>query len=465
MRTLIRRVNSGKNVISNKKIGSAIFLLVAVYWIVLGWKLAPGGPFYHPSFIGPMESMNSSMFWKPMDFGSYQRFSPTSFVPVYLLDRYLVAPLSGVSGITDPRFLRASRMRPFFYAGFALLAVGVYALALELGLGAPAAIFAGLYVGFHKGFSYFLQNISTLSVILMLFYALGACFSLLTYVRGGSRTALAAFILLLLLTAGSWEMWMDFCLILIFSGIVVWRLRPELARRIIPAAVVYPGILLGVYFLMRFPAARGEFTGATEAQFFFSYPSVIMMFEEMAANLSLHVMDCFDSAFFPWPTLSFSVFHRINMDSLNTYNAIYTSQPSIIYRAFAVWYAGGFFVAYLAALVYILLKMIRSIGLNNPGRGMKMAVPAIAITAVTLGCAIHLPIMHRTYYLMPGYFMTYSHLFSLLGAAIFLAWTLRKFVLPLDPERALAAAMIASGWVAFCNASKVVLSRGMQFPW
>jgi hypothetical protein len=455
----------GKQSYNKYLIGALIFLSVFVYWTILGWKLRPGGPFYDKTFIAPLEEINVSVLWRPMNFGTYQRYSPTAFVPIYLLDRHLIAPLAGISEVTDYRFSRASRLRPFFYAGFALIAVALYLIAIEFGLGVPAALFAGIYVGFHKGFSFFLQNVSTLSALLMVLYALGACFALIIFVRRGSLMALLSYYLFLILTAGSWEMWINYCIILMFSGAVMCKYMPNLSRRILPNTVIAPGVLLGAYLCMRFPYARVEFMGANEAQYYFSYPSIFLMLEELLTNLSLHITDCFDSALFPWPTLSYSVFRNVNMDLSNTYNALFTSHPSVVYRAFMIWYAGGFFMAYLIFLGYIIMRMKIYSGKINERKSVNMVVPFIAISAVTLGCSMHLPIMHRTYYLIPGFFMTYSHLFSLLGAAVLMAWIMKEFLFPLNPRHSLAMAVTASFWVAFCNAAKVYLSRGQRFPW
>jgi hypothetical protein len=441
---------------------AGLALGVLAYWAVLTAHTIPLVPLYAGELKAIAEADWLSM-WTWVDYGKCFRYSPTALLPLGLADRHVLAPLLGIA-FPSPEFVAAPRLIPAFLAVFALLAVCTYRLCRFLELGVGASLLAGLFIGLNKGFAYYLGFVSTMATALLLLYSISVLLFGARYLHTQRRAHLIGYYLALLLAVGAWEQWINLLAFLIAGGVVlVRRLPPERRRAVWVHGILVPGLVGAVYLLLHAATVARESASANEAQFVFTYPSVAMMVEDVVVNASLHVASVVEPLVFPWPMLSQAVLTGEDIDRHNPYNRTYTPFSAIHYRGMADWYAG----LLLGLAVCGTLLLVRH--LSKRGDNARAAV--IGLLLAWCGFLVHLPVMYRTYFVLPGYasLLDYKHALSILGFSVLVGWG-AEAILERVHRRSLKNAFVFASalWIGYCNHTKVATSflyqRG-QYPW
>jgi hypothetical protein len=435
---------------------------VLAYWAVL----AAGTIRLVPLYAGELQAIAEAdwlSMWTWVDYGKCFRYSPTALLPLGLIDRHVVAPLLGIP-FPSPEFVAAPRLIPVFLVVFALIAVITYRLCRFLELGVAASLVAGLFIGLHKGFAYYLGFVSTIAPALLILYAMAVLFCGVRYLRTERRGALVGYYVSLLLAVGAWEQWINLLVFLIVGSLLAARqLPPGPRRRLWLHGVLVPGLVGATYLLLHTGMVARESRAVTEAQFVLSYPSVALMAEDMVVNASHHVASIVEPILFPWPMLSRAVLGGYNMDQHNRYNQTYTPHSAAHYRVLGDWYAGLLFGVWLCATA-LLVRHLR--------RGARRMLPgAMGLLLTWSGFTAHLPVMYRTYFVLPGYasLLDYKHALSILGFALLLGWSVESALQHLPGRRVQGAAVAAVAlWLVYCNYGKIAgslqFSRGV-YPW
>jgi hypothetical protein len=440
----------------------ALFAGVVLYWSTVTALKARFIPVYAGE-LKPIAEANWLTMWTWVDYGSYFRYSPTGLLWVGLLDRHLLAPLLGIP-FPSPSFMVARRLIPIFIVAFGVLAVGTYRLSRFFGLGASAASVAAIFLGLNKGFAYYFRFASTIATTLLILYAIGVLYFGTGYVRSGRRAHLVGYYVFLLLALGAWEQWLNLLLCITAGSVVLLIVAERSQRRAVAIhGLVVPLLIGGVYLALRSTTIARESSAVSEAQSVLRYPSVALMLEDAIVNASHHIASIVEPVLFPWPMLSQSVQRGYDMDVYNAYNRTYTAFSAIHYRGFADWYAGLLFGLFLCATAW-LIRYVRA--------GGEHAWPAtVGLLLTWTGFFVHLPIMYRTYFVLPGAasLLDYKHALSILGGALLVGWgteaILRRLRSPI-PRLTLAWGLVA--WLAYCNYSKLAISMRYEwgrFPW
>lgn len=178
------------------------------------------------------------------------------------------------------------------------------------------------------------------------------------------------------------------------------------------------------------------------------------------------------------------------MNKVNTFNLGWTEYNPLHYRAFVDWYAGllfGFFVLFTIEIILYIIRNKKSFDL-----------PIMGILLIYCGPLIHLPIKHRTYFLLPdrASLLGYKHIISIFGFSILVGWILKeikvnfenifdclshrigekytKFSLSGNSNNRIkniiwyVFVFLLCSWIIYCNYSKIAISWSFfkkDFPW
>ena len=436
---------------------AALCACVVVYWSVLTLKILRLVPYYAGE-LKPIAQAGWLTMWTWIDYGHYYRYSPTGLLLVGFADRHLLAPLLHIP-FPSEEFAQAKRLIPFFIASFALIALCTYRLCRLLNLGVLASFAAGMFIGLNKGFAYYFRFVSTIATSLLILYAISVLFFGIRYVRTRRPADLVGYYVSLALAVGAWEQWINLLVFLVSASIIlIVRSGSGRSRPILVHGVLIPLLIGGIYVALHSRTFWQESSAVTEAQSVFSYPSAGLMIEDVAVNASLHVASIVEPLLFPWPMLSQSVLQGYDIEVYNQYNRTYTLYSAIHYRGMGDWYAGllfGLFLCATASLAWYL-----SAREENPSPAV------IGLLLTWAGFVMHLPIMYRTYFVLPGAasLLDYKHTLSILGASILVGWCTQKIVQHIRGRslQVIFAVAVVS-WLVYCNYAKVALT--MQFRW
>lgn len=435
---------------------------VVVYWSVLAVYTLR----FVPSYSGELKAIAQAdwvTMWTWVDYGQYFRYSPTALLSVGLLDRHLLAPLLGIQ-FPSQEFAQAKRLIPLFIACFSIIAVCTYRLSRFLALGVPASFAAGAFVGLNKGFVYYFRFMSTIATSLLILYAIAVLFFGIRYVRNRRLSDLIGYYISLLLAVGAWEQWLNLLVFLVAgSTILVVRSGWSHARMVVIHGILVPLLIGGLYVALHSSTFSHESNAVNEAQSVFSYPSAALMAEDVVVNASLHVASILEPVLFPWPTLSQSVLKGYNMDAYNPYNRTYTPFSTIHYRGIGDWYSGLLFGLFLCGTGFLAWYL--------PARAENPWPAVIGLLLTWAGFFVHLPIMYRTYFVLPGAasLLDYKHALSILGFSILVGWGIQKTLERLSGRNLqLTFVVVFLAWLAYCNYSKAAISMRFEwgrFPW
>jgi len=439
-----------------------LIICVLVFWAVVTATTVKQAPVYMGELKAIAQTDWISM-WTWIDYGNYYRYSPTALLPVGLLDRDYLAPLLGIE-FPSERFASAHRLVPLFVFLIVFISLMTYRFCRRVSLGIPAALVAGLFIGLNKGFAYYFRYASTVATLLLLVYTVFLLIFAVRYLHSRRLPDLAGYYLSLFLAVGSWEQWINLLgLLIVGSLILAVHSGRVLSKPILIHGLFIPLTIGVIYIALHAPTISSESNSIKEAQYVFSYPTRALMAEDMAVNASLHIASIVEPILFPWRMLSQSVLKNQDMDVHNAYNKIYTPYSTIHYRGMGDWYAGllgGLFLAFTAVLLVYIAKH------------RKNALPALlGIILTYAGFAVHLPVMYRTYFVLPGYvsLLDYKHALSILGFSILLGWG-SQAVLDRVKGRSgkIMFCLALCSWFAYCNYTKI--SQGYHltlgvFPW
>lgn len=434
-------------------------IIVGFFWIKSVAPLIPRGPEYNYSEIEAISKVNFRTIWTWTDYKSYHRYSPTGLLLIGLLDRHIIAPLVGIDFSNIKQSCNSKRLLPLFFISFILISLLTYWFSWKLFGNRWVSFISALYIGVNKAFFYFFYYTDTLALSLLLIYGLCSLIFWKDYLDSHRNLYLIGYYLFFLLCVGAWEQWVNLLSFIILFTVFLSIKEKKWDWQVAIHGMLIPLLIFFIYVTFRFPSAIKEISSVKEAQYVFSYPAKSMMIEDMVVNASLHISDTIDSLLFPWPMLSQSVIHNYNMNIWNPFNKTYAPYPSMHYRFLTDWYAGFLFCLWLIITILFIIYVC-----GNKKEGDVGGV--VGILLVWTGFIVHLPVMYRAYFAMPGYFLGYKHIFSILGFSIFLGWTLKKFFQQVNYILiSKVLCLVLSIWIVYCNYSKIVLNLNRFYPW
>jgi len=445
-----------------------MIVLVALFWLLF---IAAG----HLTSYYAVEELNffkKASFWQifsVMEFGdTYKRFSPLGFGLIGWLDTHIYVPLLGLSDASAEQLAVARRLvwfHPLFVAGSCLITACVtWRIFKDQRLVAIAVLLVGLSdtVPFQMRFvSTFVCYALQISALLAIYYV----------ARLEEDRSLRTVIKLALCVAAAlsvWEQGLDLAFavsIALMVSILLKRRRfAEISK--LPEALALAVVLAmtGIYLAIRLQAGIAEaLTTNKEASYFLSYGTLLPMADDLLLNFSALTLQAFRQ-FLPFPPLSFSVMSGIDMNGLNAYNASYAQFPNMFYRMMGMWYSGVTFTLTMAVLLYALF-------LARARQGFERQLIVASVCVFIFGLVMHLPIMHRDYFYIPGFALGFKISISYMGFVMLIVLMAREF-LTSKVFSALSArrkSLLWSGFATyFCCAavSRAVLGQlPNRFPW
>lgn len=399
---------------SQTRIAHSVLILIALasalYWFAIA-KFHGIVPVYGEAEVKLFLTARFGDVLGLMDFGQHKRFSPLVFGPLGFLDVHFFAPTPGESGDLNS-IIQASRLIWLHaaFAGLVCLLAGEVAYRLTSSLW--LAVLAAVLIGWNDSMGFEMRFASTLVCYGLRAAALLAIFFFVRLAETPTRLNAVGLWGAVLIGLLSWEQGLNLALAVIAAlATLICARRLWQKKRTSPQVI---GCLLLVllttlaYCLFRIPAALEEAMGTVhEATYFFSYPSHLLMADDLMLNLSQLLLQSWRQLM-PFPPISFSVVMAVDMNDLNTYNLIYSKFPNMQYRLMGLFY-GGIALAATVVLVWITAKnILRSCNSSLP-------IQLIALFIFILGTAVHLPIMNRDYFFIPGYVLGYKASISYVG--------------------------------------------------
>lgn len=437
-----------RNFLSNSiNKGAAVLLLLIVvgtFWIAVVSKY-PKLPMYGGNEAQVLQETDLNNVFKFRDYGGYFRFSPSGLILTSVLHKHIVKPMSG----DESKLLSEGTVHlvPLYLVCFILMSVCFY-LFLKAYVGSWAAFFGAVYLGTNFNLYYFFAFVSCITACLLVMYSIGLIFCTFKYIESRKKHLLIGYYAFFILLVCAWEQWVNLVPFLCLIGMYLY-LRNGRNKKDILNFIITPIVTLILYAAARQPFTIKEMTIAREAQFVFSYPSKKLMLEEMVSNMSYHIANSIESLFYPWPSLSFASIEGLDMNKLNAYNSTYTNMPNIHYFGFPLWYAAVLFTVFCV----VTFHHFKNVYLSN----IKMvSLGTVGLLLTWFGFAAHIPLMHRTYFIMPGYLIGFKHAISILGFSIYVSWFVwhrfeNKFTIL---QYRLVCSLLCI-WVIYCNYSKI----------
>jgi hypothetical protein len=447
-----------------------VALLVTAYWTEVGLKThkspnymsAEAQSFLETpgwALLGPVHVTDATGKW-----GDYTIFAPTGFNLAAALDRFIVAPMVLGAHFDRTAFTTASRLLFAHALGIALATLAVLVLLWRTHV-PPASLAPTLiYFGLNDGYVHALQFVGTLGLYTMLLGAIVASAGLFqVMVRGPSRGAHIAVTAGLVFAVSAHGQSAALPCALMGASIVaalLWRI-PVANLRV--AGFYLPVLALALYFAMRLGIGLSETSKVTESQYIFTYPSFLLMVEEIVVNISYHVANTLDSVVMPWPMFSVAIMQKIDMNTYNQYNLVYSPWPNMHYRLLSQWYVGLIFGLALWWAVWMVRRLVASA--PNP----IVVLALLGFSLFWLGFLMHIPVMHRDYFEQPGFNVGYKSVLSILGFALTIPFMVdRAFAsstLRARPRARFATTSIVCLWFVACAVGKIVFQPSYYYSW
>jgi hypothetical protein len=397
---------------------------IAIFWV------AYIKTFHLISYYGLQEVgfFRRASFWDLffiMDFGLYKRFSPLGLGIIGYLDIQGLVPLLGRSAEPDSALALAGRLawvHPIFLAATCAAAGFVtWRLFGNLLLAALAIVF----IGFNDAVPFQFRFVSTLACYLLQMSTLFAVYFIVGEgPKLGWRSVIGA-VVCIAVSLAAWEQGLCLAIsIAIYLVISIWLARRE--GRLAFAAwqtrlLIATGCLIIGYLAVRSGAGAEEALSKNrEASYFFSYKNPLLMVDDLLLNFSGLVEQSIRQLF-PFPSQFFAVLLGANMNELNPYNTTYSQFPNMPYRMMGLWFS-GFSFAVFWGLVATVVYFMRGVNL----RDREFAL--IALCLLVFGFVMHLPIMHRDYFYIPGYALGYKTSVSYVGFVFVLLFLASRVV-------------------------------------
>jgi hypothetical protein len=451
-------------------LSAALLIAVGCYWVAVGC-LTGKTPNYMTTeaqtvydlkpwqLLGPIEIKSSAGEW-----ASYTLFAPMGFNLVATIDRFVLAPIVLGRHFDAKQFSSCPRL---LYVHAFLIGLSTLALfwllrhTFALNAGILAAV---IYFGMNDGFLHALYFVATIGLYTQI---LGAILSVagMAHVlqHGPSRAAhlvVGTGIALAVLAHGQ-----SAALPLAIAAaatIASWQWRIPYAQWRV-AGHYLPLAGLALYFAMRFGTGVSETSRVSESQYVFSYPSKLLMLEDMIVNVTHHIANVIDSLIMPWPMFSVSIMLKLDMNTLNQYNLTYSKWPNMQYRLLGIWYVGLLFGLAIWGSVQVARRLLHA------RREPEAIVALLGFTLLWLGFVMHIPVMHRDYFEQPGFNVGYKAVLSMLGLALMIPFMWREGIAPrlvgLSPNLRLGVAVGLCAWLVLCAIGKVALQPPYYYPW
>jgi len=398
----------------------------------------------------------------------YARFSPLAFGPIGWFDSHVLVPLLGLSDLPADKLAAARRLvwlhPPLVAASCFTVAGVVWRLLKDRRLVAVAV----LMVGLSDAVPFQMRFVSTFACYGLQITAILAIYYL---VRLEAVRRLRTAVLVALCVGAAlaiWEQGLDLAtatLAVLGVSIAAKSIPGRIGRRLPEMTAVAATLaFVAAYLVIRLRSGLAEATANNhEASYFVSYHNIFPMIDDLILNFSQLTLQSFRQ-FLPIPPLSLAVLSGANMNVLNPYNTYYSQYPNMFYRMMGLWYAGISFICSLGLLTY-------AIRLANRKRGAERQLVVAGICFFLLGFLMHLPIMHRDYFYVPGYALGYKVSISYIGFVILILLCMRE-VLKSPKLMALPRWQTTCLWsvaaAAFCAAavSRAILGQVPNtFPW
>jgi hypothetical protein len=353
-----------------------------------------------------------------MDFGKYKRFAPLGFGLWGYLDLHVLVPLLGKAQESDAALAEAGRLLWFHLLFLGALCACIAFVSWNLFRDTAITTIIVLLVGLNDAIPFQFRFASTL-----LCYQLQiiTCFTI--YFLAAREKTTASFLGIVgcvVVILFVWEQGLNLAVAVgVYLGIVILlegrkgRLWPKWEIALLLATVT----VTLIYVIARIQGGTEEsLSNNNEASYFFSYKNPLLMFDDLLLNFSA-LLEQSIRQLFPFPFESFAVLLGRDMNILNPYNLSYSQFPNMPYRMMGLWFSGFCFSLFwllLAATAFVARR-------STVGR-----VSLLAVCIFTFGFVLHLPVMHRDYFYIPGYAVGYKGSVSYIGFVFMIGVLLKE---------------------------------------
>lgn len=404
---------------------AALLLIASIFAGWLGYiYFLPVGTFYAQPEAAFFRGASFLQTLGIMDFlGAYKRFSPFGLGLVGYLDFNFLVPALGLSASDTLTLSVASRLAWLHPTLLAATCATAAFVTWRLFRNAALSILAIILIGLNDAVPFQFRFVSTLACYLLQIAALWSVY-FLSRLEQGKRAEMGA-LLCVAVALGVWEQGLSLALaIALYLSVVLWLDRksaPPLRNSTRLRLLVAVCLLVAGYLALRAGAGAEEALSINrEASYFLSYRHPLLMLDDALLNVGALAQQSFRQ-FLPFPPLSWAVMLGWNMNELNPYNAAYAQFPGMPYRMMGLWYAGLAFGAFLATAVIALRIAARS----EPG---ERNVVILALCIFVVGMIMHVPIMHRDYFYIPGFATGYKISISYVGFVLLMIIFARRFI-------------------------------------
>jgi hypothetical protein len=329
-------------------------------------------------------------------------------------------------------------------------------------------VIAVLLVGLADTVPFQMRFVSTFVCYVLQISTILAIYYLARLEEDGSPRTVVALALCVVAALSVWEQGLDlaFAVAIALTACILLK-RSRVARiRDLPEASALAAVLVitAIYLAIRLRTGSAEaLTANKEASYFFSYGKLLPMVDDLLLNFSGLTLQAFRQLL-PFPPLSFSVLSRTDMNTLNVYNSYYAQFPNMFYRMMGMWYSGVAFTLTMAVVVYAVL-------LARARQGFERQLIVASLCVFIFGFVMHLPIMHRDYFYIPGYALGFKISISYIGFVMLILLMTRELLRSVRfsalSERRKFLVWSAFATYLFCAAvSRVILGQlPNTFPW
>lgn len=452
--------------IGAREIWLGIIFIVVAWAIFLGLK--PTQIYYALEEFRFFRHASFYEIFTVMDFGSFQRFSPLGVGLIGYLDANVLVPLLGMGNRPVEALVVASRLAWLHPVFLLLELVVVYLITWRLFRDYRLVALAIALVGLSDTNAFQMRFVSTLVCYLLQISTLLAIYFFVRLAdkpRGGTVVALVGCVFFALCL---WEQGINLAIAML-AALMIALLIKRSNKETIKSSYEYVAffsiaVMLGAYLILRMKSGAAEaLSPNSEASYFLTYRKIAPMVDDVILNSSALSLQAFRQ-FLPIPPLSFSVMRGVDMNVLNPYNLKYAQFPNMSYRMMALWYSGAAFVLSLGLVCFGVWQAVRVVG-----RERYLFVGALAV--FLFGSVMHLPIMHRDYFYIPGYAVGYKISVAYMGFVLLVVLLARQFYESrfyngLLQRQRVGLAMFFWAYVGLTSLSRAVLGELPQrFPW
>jgi hypothetical protein len=393
-----------------------------------------------------------------MEFGNFKRLSPLGFGIWGYLDIHLLVPLLGRENETSTGLAAANRLLPFHVLFLAILCGCAAFVSWKLFRSYAITLLAILLFGLNDAIPFQFRFASTL-----LCYQLQIATILAIYFLAGNERSSASFLgaaACIVFNLLVWEQGLNLAVAtsVFLVILIVQSYRSRTNRRWEVLLLLTIVVATAIYLVVRIRGGTDEsLANDNEASFFFSYANPLLWFDDFMLNFSALVTQSVRQLF-PFPLESFSVILGKDMNQLNPYNVSYAQYPNMPYRFMGLWFSGFCF-----CLSWVLIATTAHLARKTN----QYLLPLLAVCVFVFGFSMHLPVMHRDYFYIPGYTLGYKASVSYVGFVFMLSFIAAR--IQWDGLSLLVRARFFAILYCYLIAAAVVraaaLTAPQRFPW